>query len=140
LKNYQNIKDSIEIIMLPEVELDVKLLTSLKTHELEESQVIVHAHMKIKEPPVRIRIWPNTFLIPNEEGSDAKLIQAIGISFAPEWQLFLNRNHVFTLIFEGLPKDCQTFDLVEDIPLPQSFIHFGINRNRTDVYHLAMCG
>ena len=139
-EDFISYRDSTEIITQPEVQLDPELLASLKTRELEETQVIVHVHMKIKEPPVRIRIWPNTYLIPHEGGSDAKLIQALGISFAPQWNLLFNQNHVFTLIFEALPKDCQAFDLVEDIPLPQPFIHFGINRNRTDVYHLAMYG
>jgi hypothetical protein len=130
--------DSIEIITRPEVELDAGLLESLKTLHQEENQVIVHVHLKIRIPPMRIRIWPNTLLIPHEGGPSAKMIQCIGISKAPQWMHIFERSCVFTLIFEGLTKDCLVFDLVEDIPSPNRFQYMGIVRNQTDVYHLSM--
>ena len=98
--------NSIEIITQPEVVLDAKLLKSLKTLHQVENQVIVHVHLKIKYPPLRIRIWPNTLLIPCGGGLSAKMIQSIGISKAPQWMSINNNTCVFTLIFEGLTKDC----------------------------------
>lgn len=134
------VKNTLEIITRPEVELDADLLESLKTLHQEENQVIVHVHLRIKYPPSRIRIWPTTFLIPREGGTSAKMIQCIGISRAPQWMYIFEKSCVFTLIFEGLSKDCQVFDLVEDIPLPDPFEFYGIVRNQTDVYHLSMRG
>lgn len=130
--------NSIEIITQPEVELDAGILESLKTLHQEENQVIVHVHLKIKYPPTRIRIWPNTLLIPQKGGASAKMIQSIGISKAPQWMFINKKTCVFTLIFEGLAKDCQVFDLVEDIPSPNRFQYMGIVRNQSDAYHLAM--
>jgi hypothetical protein len=42
----------------------------------------------------------------------------------------------FLLIFEALPKGCNIFDLVEDIPQPGGFFVSDIMRNATDVYHV----
>lgn len=134
------VKNTLEIITRPEVELDADLLESLKTLHQEENQVIVHVHLKINDPPTGMRIWPTTYLIPREGGTSAKMIQCIGISRAPQWMYIFERSCVFTLIFEGLSKDCQVFDLVEDIPLPGPFEFHGIVRNQTDVYHLSMIG
>jgi hypothetical protein len=129
-----------EILTQPEVELDAGLLESLKTLQQEENQVILHIHMKIPDPPIGIRIWPNTVLIPHEGGAKAKMIQSIGISRAPQWMFVPRKSHVFTLIFEGLTKDCHVFDFVEEIPSPGRFQYLGISRNQSDVYHLSMLG
>lgn len=140
MKERISVKKTLEIITRPEVELDAELLESLKTLHQEENQVIVHVHLKINDPPTGMRIWPTTYLIPREGGTSAKMIQCIGISRAPQWMYIFERSCVFTLIFEGLSKDCQVFDLVEDIPLPGPFEFHGIVRNQTDVYHLSMIG
>jgi hypothetical protein len=132
------VKNTLEIITRPEVALDADLLESLKTLHQEENQVIVHVHMKIGSPPIGIRIWPNTLLIPHEGGESSKMIQSIGISKAPQWMFVFRKSCVFSLIFEALPKGCQVFDLLEDIPLPDPFEYRGIVRNQTDVYHLSM--
>jgi hypothetical protein len=105
-----------------------------------KNQVILHVHLKILDPPIKIRIWPNTLLIPYGGGAKARMIQSIGISKAPQWMFVTRKSHVFTLIFEGLTKDCQVFDLVEDIPSVNRFQYLGISRNQSDVYHLSMPG
>ncbi len=137
-ENHASYSSSLEIITRPEVELDAGLLESLKTLHQEENQVIVHVHLRVLDPPLGIRIFPSTYLIPREGGENAKLINAIGITRAPQWTYVFNRSHVFTFIFEGLGKDCRVFDLVEDIPLPDPFVFYGIVRNQSDVYHLSM--
>ena len=138
MNSLPTINNTLEIITHPEVEIDAGLLESLKTLHQEENQVIVHVHLKVEDPPLGIRIWPNTLLIPHQGGGKPKMIQAIGISKAPQWQYVNQKNHVFTLIFEGLTKECQVFDLVEDVPVPDPFVFYGITRNQTDVYHLSM--
>jgi hypothetical protein len=37
-----------------------------------------------------------------------------------------------------LPKNCDSFDLIERIPEPGGFIYTNIKRNKTDVYHLVI--
>lgn len=138
MKDYQFIRNTVEIITKPEVVLDPGLLESLKTLHQEENQVIVHVHLRVSYPSFLIRIWPNTLLIPHEGGRSSKMIQSIGISQAPQWMQIFQKSCVFTLIFEGLEKGCQVFDLLEDIPLPDPFEYRGIPRNQTDVYHLSM--
>jgi len=138
MKSFISVINTLEIVTQPKVWLDPGLLESLKTLYQEENQVIVHVHLKVRNPPLGIRIFPSTFLIPREDGPSSKMIQSIGISKAPQWMYIDHKSCVFTLIFEGLAKECQLFDLVEVIPLTDPFEFHGIVRNQTDVYHLSM--
>jgi hypothetical protein len=105
-----------------------------KPLESEERQTIIHCTYN---PESAVRIWPSTFLIEKESGRQAKLLTAFNISFAPEWTLATNGNK-FTLIFEGLSKECQQFDLVEVIDLPDPFVIRNIQRTKSDVYNLQV--
>ena len=107
----------------------------VKTLESEERQTIVHCNITSNDENYAYRIWPSTFLIEHGTGREAKLITAFNISFAPEWTL--NDGRGFTLIFEGLSKQCTVFDLREIIPQAGGFEVIGINRNRTDVYTVS---
>jgi len=140
MSSLPTIYNTLEIITRPEVELDAGLLESLKALHQEENQVIVHVHLKIRNTPLGIRIFPSTHLIPREGGECAQLVNSFGITKAPRWKYIFGKHYVFTLIFQGLPKDCKVFDLVEDVPLPDPFVFYGITRNQTDVYHLSMIG
>lgn len=83
-----------------------------------------------------IRIWRTTFLVDNASGNRSPLVHAENISYAPEWTLIPDKKLFhFLLIFEALPKDCVSFDLVEDIP-SAGFHVAGISRNKADVYHI----
>lgn len=106
-------------------------LTEIKTLESEERQTIVHCSCG---DDYAYRIWPTTFLIERETGRKAALITAFNISFAPQWTL--NDGKGFTLIFEGLSKQCGIFDLVEQIPQEGGFHVQGIMRNSMDVYQV----
>jgi len=57
--------------------------------------------------------------------------------YYPEWQ-YLRRNkwHNFTIIFEGFPKHCSTFDPKEEIPEPGGFAKLDIHRNESDIYQI----
>ncbi len=99
-----------------------------------ERQTIFHCSYN---PEAAVRIWPSTFLIEKESGRRVKLITAFNISFAPEWT-FGNTHNYFTLVFEGLSKECSMFDLVEIIPLPDPFEVRNIARNKTDVYSVRI--
>jgi len=104
-----------------------------KTLESEERQTIVHCNCK---GDYAYRIWPTTFLIEHQTDKQAKLITAFNISFAPQWTL--NDGKGFTLIFEGLSKRCEYFDLKEIIPLEGGFEVLNIQRNNSDVYQVTI--
>lgn len=98
-----------------------------------ERQTIVHCSCG---DTYAYRIWPSTFLIERGTGKRAKLITAFNISFAPQWTL--NDGKGFTLIFEGLSKECAVFDLIEQIPQEGGFEVTGILRNNSDVYTVSV--
>jgi hypothetical protein len=107
-------------------------LTEVKTLQSEERQTIVHCSCG---EDYAYRVWPSTFLIEHATGRRARLITAFNISFAPQWTL--NDGKGFTLIFEGLSKECAVFDLKEVIPQEGGFEVLGIARNKTDVYQVS---
>ncbi len=110
---------------------ETEVLTEVKTLQSEERQTIVHCSC---DEVYAYRIWPSTFLIEHGTGKQAQLITAFNISFAPQWTL--NDGKGFTLIFEGLSKDCASFDLIEQIPQDGGFEFKNIRRNSTDVYQV----
>ena len=97
-----------------------------------ERQTIVHCSCG---ETYAYRVWPSTFLIERGTGHKAKLITAFNISFAPQWTL--NDGKGFTLIFEGLSKECAVFDLKEIIPQEGGFEAVSIIRNNSDVYNVV---
>ncbi|MEI6020525.1 MAG: hypothetical protein WCR21_05295 [Bacteroidota bacterium] len=106
-------------------------LQEVKTLQSEERQTIVHCMIPMG---FAYRIWPSTFLIERESKRRAKLVTAFNISFAPIWTH--NDGKGFTLIFEGLSKNCEFFDLKEIIPEEGGFEVLGIKRNNSDVYQV----
>lgn len=113
-----------------EIQLDKTLL-----EVYEESQVIVHCHIwAITE--LKARIWPTTYLFPHEGGDPVPLLHAENITYAPYWTILPAYSRSgFTLIFGGLPKNCQSFDLIE--VANDGFCPFnisGIKRSQSDVY------
>ena len=106
---------------------------------LEERSTVVHCTVNgYPFWPTGIRIWPTTFLI-QENGKRKKLLQAYNITPYPDWK-WVFHGHVFTLVFEGLDKDCLLFDLLEDIPQPGGFCIENIERNKQDVYWVEIDG
>ncbi|HOZ87172.1 MAG TPA: hypothetical protein PL029_05395 [Bacteroidia bacterium] len=112
--------------------IETEEITEVKTLQSEERQTIVHCSCG---EDYAYRVWPTTFLIEQGSGKRAKLITAFNISFAPQWTI--NDGKGFTLIFEGLSKDCSVFDLQEIIPQEGGFHIAGIQRNKTDVYQVT---
>ena len=125
-----------------EVEVSKDLLKMAKTlvNNSLEQQVVVHCSLAFDASQTLLRIWPSTVLLPRVGGPVAKLRHAINIAIHPTWLLVRAHQspYQFTLIFEGLPKDCDAFDLIEHIPEPGGFYHPSIERNKTDVYYLEL--
>jgi hypothetical protein len=88
-----------------------------------------------------IRIHATTYLIENT-GKKSKLITTVDISVAPEWCAgnYDRGYNYFTLIFEGLSKDCTSFHLQEFAAAGETnlFETCVIERNNTDVYEVLV--
>lgn len=113
-----------------ELEQETETVTELQTEVAEEGQTIVHC---VCGQDAAYRIWPSTYLIEYGSNRKAKLVTAFNISFYPYWTL-KDKGQKFTLIFEGLSKECAVFDLQEVIPQEGGFLVKSIVRNQTDVY------
>ena len=118
-------------------EVDIEVYTSIDASTLEDSFVYVHCYFQNKWENMLIRIWKTTFLIDRASGTRSKLIHAENITYAPVWTRIPDgQQYTFLLIFSGLPKSCNLFDLVEEIPEPGGFCIQNISRNERDVYHI----
>jgi hypothetical protein len=122
---------------LPEISEKVKPDVKVKIDPDVESQVFVHCVLFAGPFPTRIRIWPSTFLVDLEKGHRSKLLYSENIAKFPEWETVVGSTS-FTLVFEGLPKSCTSFDLYEDIPESGGFRIESIKRNRLDVYRVPI--
>jgi hypothetical protein len=113
--------------------------TLAATQAMEDRQVIVHCHF-YAFPGSMIRIWKTTYLHPaGFPEVRSRLLHAENISYAPVWTRFKKWGiHTFTLIFEGLPEGCLTFDLSEETEGSGRFFVPGILRTDSDVYHLPL--
>ena len=120
----------------PAVKFDDKLKDEILSQIQEESVVIVHCTYN-DEIDGNIRIWKSTFLIDKATGDRSNMHHAENISIAPEWTYVpKGKTYRFTLIFAPLPKSCELFDLLEDIPQAGGFFIQNIKRNKSDVYHV----
>lgn len=125
-------------ILAPEITISKEAKKALLQEEETEGQVILHVDCVGINLFSGIRIWPTTFLFPNEGGESSKLITAENIGIYPNWLILATPYHRFTLIFSALPKSCRVFEMKEIIPQPNGFYFGPILRNDTDVYVLEM--
>lgn len=100
---------------------------------LEERTTIVHCTLLEDS---FIRIWPTTYLV-QDNGVRKPMVQAFNIVAYPHWKL-VPAGHRFTLVFEGLDKECSFFTLLEEIPEPGGFTAGPLERNKTDIYWLEV--
>ena len=122
----------------PTVKLDDKLREEILSRIHEEKAVIVHCVYNAAMDG-GIRIWNSTFLIDKASGDRCTMHHAENITLAPEWTYVPEgKTCRFTLIFAPLPKSCESFDLLEDIPQAGGFFIQSIWRNRSDVYHVII--
>ena len=123
---------------IPAVKFEDKLKEEILGQIREEGVVIVHCTYSA-EISGSIRIWKSTYLIDKTSGDRSTMHHAENISIAPEWTYVPEgRTYRFTLIFAPLPKSCEFFDLLEDIPQAGGFFIQNIKRNKSDVYNVAI--
>lgn len=117
-----------------------ELLEALQPKVEVEKQVIVHCCFPgTPATDMLIRIWSSTFLIDESLAHKSSLIHHENISLFPYWtEVPPMKDYWFTLIFSGLPKECTSFDLKEEIPEEGGFWIKNIKRNGTDVYKVKI--
>lgn len=126
------------VTILPTVKIDQEAVTEILSQIQEENTVIVHCTYN-SILGGSIRIWKSTFLVAKPSGERSRLLHAENITFAPVWTPTpAGKRFRFTLIFSGLPKDCEYFDLLEDIPESGGFFIQNIKRNPQDVYNVIL--
>jgi len=115
------------------------VLVGIKESIQEQGFVIVHVFCPPQSESYAIRVWKSTFLVSGNTEHKSKLMHAEKITLAPEWLLIDEyQPYSFSLIFEGLPKDVEVFDLLESIPEPDGFHYKNICRNARDVYAIRL--
>jgi len=121
-------------------EICQEILEALQTEIQEEKQVIVHCCFPATfYEGSLIRIWRSTFLVDERLKHRSSLIHHENISIFPYWTAVPPmQDYWFTLVFSGLPKDCTSFDLREEIPEEGGFLVKNIKRNGTDVYRVKL--
>ncbi|WP_233701835.1 hypothetical protein [Kaistella solincola] len=121
-------------------EITTEILESLQPLVEEEKQVIVHCCFPGSPfSGMLVRIWASTFLIDNNSSHKSTLIHHENISLFPYWtEVPSHKDFWFTLVFSGLPRDCKSFDLKEEIPEDGGFYVPNIKRNGTDVYRVKI--
>jgi hypothetical protein len=122
------------------VRIQPETLYQIQLDRKEEKQVVVHCFFQCDSSSDQlIRIWKTTYLKDNKTGHRSHLLFFDQISLYPFWtRVDAGSFYTFTLIFSGLPADCQSFDLIEDIPDSGGFFVPSISRNTTDVYRVRI--
>jgi hypothetical protein len=119
--------------------IDIEVLSAISPLALEDSCIYVHCYFNNSYRDMLIRIWSTTYLLDKGSTSRAKLLHVENISVAPVWTKIPDgQRYSFLLVFEGLPKSCSHFDLIEEIPQPGGFEVRNISRNEIDVYHIDL--
>ncbi len=102
------------------------------------SPVVVH----VTVPPYTtelIRIWQSTFLLDRDSAHTSRLLAFERVSLYPHWTVVdYTQPHIFTLVFEGMPKQVRSFDLAEIIPEPNGFRIEAIARRLGDIYEVEL--
>ncbi len=117
---------------------ETQVVTNTETAQEEERQTILHCRLPAPDFCM-IRIHPTTYLI-EQDGTKRNLISSLDIAVAPAWCTgnFSGGFMHFTLVFEGLGKQCRSF-YMEEFAGPTENLLFKtepIRRNKTDVYRV----
>ena len=126
-------------VIAPAIEMDELIKSSLQFHTEVRGQVIIH--VKYATPNWQdsmIRIWQTTFLVSRNSDHSSRLLSAVNITWYPVYMPLAGPVTNFTLIFEGLPKSCTSFDLIEETDERDGFESRNIIRNKTDVYNITL--
>ena len=127
----------------PSIEISDEIRKQLVAQAQESGQVVIHfrydSHPALHFPD-KIRIWQTTYLEDQKTSARSELVHVENICLYPEWlEVPPQSQHFFTLIFKGLPKSVELFDMCEYCDGEGApFVVSNIPRNDTDVYYVVM--
>lgn len=123
------------LVVNHEINIDKTTIQQLCNDVSEESQVIVHCCYTELCKKEGIAVEKSTFLYARNSSQKSKMIFCENIPLIPASRgVDLGETINFTLIFKGLPKHCEEFDLIEKTSNRGAFIVRNIIRNNSDVY------
>ena len=129
-------------ITKPKVEISPSILVEIKTQVYEAGQVVIHFVYQNEDFWIgsKIRIWPSSYLYDKGSAHISELVHCENIVQAPMWQeVTFGTKCYFTLIFSGLPRDCSTFDFIEDCGGEGGgFEVLDVARNESDIYYFKI--
>jgi|TARA_B110000444_G_scaffold243290_1_gene261556 hypothetical protein len=124
------------------VEISPSILDEIKTQVYEAGQVVIHFVYQNEDFWIgsKIRIWPSSYLYDKGSAHISELVHSENIVQAPMWQeVTFGTKCYFTLIFSGLPRDCSTFDFIEDCGGEGGgFEVLDVARNESDIYYFKI--
>ena len=128
------------IITQPKVEIDRDILRKFREQIQEAGQVVIHCiSTDTFGWGMHIRIWPTTFLLDQGSSHRSEMVHVENIVLAPNWQYLTPKEKLhYSLIFNGLPKACTMFDLIEFGEGQNCFSALNIARNESDVYYVKL--
>ncbi|MBC8266347.1 MAG: hypothetical protein H8E84_05215 [Flavobacteriales bacterium] len=125
-------------IIKPKTKVDTKIRNKAKEQSSEKRQVIIHGIIRPMMGASIDLFKDDIFLFPHGYDKKCKLVYSKNIAIYPDkYEIPSLTIHNFTMVFEGLPKDCITFDLIEDIKESGGFVEKNISRNFSDVYEIV---
>ena len=123
------------------VKIEKATLDQLVENFKEESQTFIHCNYVSKRKYLNggwVNIHPTTYLV---NGSKSlPLLHAFNIPLAPQIHLFSKIGELkqFTLVFPSIPKDWDSFSMIEQCNSDEGFVVTNIKRNNSGVYEVAI--
>ncbi len=123
------------------VQIDNSTLKQLKESFQEEAQTLIHCSYVSKKKYINggwVNIYPTTYLVHNKE--ILQMLHAESIPVAPSRHFFKKAGELkrFTLVFPSIPKDWDSFDLIERCSDYDGFMLSNIKRNDSGVYEARL--
>jgi hypothetical protein len=121
------------------VKIDQKTIQQLEESYKEEAQTLVHCNYVSKRKYTNggwVNIYPTTFLVNDNEV--IPLLYAINIPLSPNIHVFKSAGELkqFTLVFPTIPKEWESFSLIENCNDHDGFVVINIERNNSGVYEV----
>ena len=121
------------------VKIDQKTLQQLEESYKEEAQTLVHCNYVSKRKYTNggwVNNYPTTFLVNDNEV--IPLLYAINIPLSPNIHVFKSAGELkqFTLVFPTIPKEWESFSLIENCNDHDGFVVINIERNNSGVYEV----
>ena len=123
------------------IKIDNATIKKIRESFQEEAQTIVHCSYVPKGVYADgswVNIYPTTYLVNNKQ--KLPLVHAENIPMSPQMHIFNKPAELkqFILIFPSIPKDWESFSLLENCGDHEGFVVDNIKRNNSGVYQITL--